>query len=46
MIGDKGSKAEEELQQLREAVRRLKLDDRFHESCHFGGIHSALWIPI
>jgi two-component system response regulator ChvI len=25
---------------------RNALDDRFHESCHFGGIHPVFWIPI
>ena len=24
----------------------LPLDDRFHESCHFGGFIPAVWIPI
>ncbi len=24
----------------------LFLDDRFHESCHFGGFIPAVWIPI
>ena len=36
--------ARERLQILLEYER--KLDDRFHESCHFGGFIPAVWIPI
>jgi hypothetical protein len=30
----------------REVDRLQKLDDRFQESCHFGGFIPAVWIPI